>query len=77
MHHSRIFRRLLVLACCCLLAFSAGAAAARAGAFYPSCSGVCESICNSHDGCDTFYVDFGVCFFWCMDGYNDAVYMGK
>ncbi len=77
MHRSLLVTRLSIVACFCLLALCLGAASARARALYPSCSGICENLCEEHDRCQTYYEDSGVCFFWCMDGYNDAVLMGR
>jgi len=77
MHQSQLFRRLLIIACSCLVAFALGVATAGARAPFPGCSGICESLCQGHDGCQTFYVDVDICVYWCMDGYHDEVIMAK
>jgi hypothetical protein len=77
MQHSPLFLRISLIVLTGIVAFGLGAATSRAFAAYPSCTGICESQCEGHDGCQTSYVDIDVCLYWCMDGCHGEVYMGK
>jgi hypothetical protein len=77
MRHSPLSIRLLLAIWTCAFLLGLVLGGSRAAASYPDCGSICESLCQTHDGCDDSFPDVGVCYYWCMDGYNGEVVMGK
>lgn len=77
MEYSRLYLRVSIVGLSCVLAFCLGFEISHAMSALPSCEAICEDLCEPHLGCDDSQAEGGICYFWCMDGYNDAVAMGK
>jgi hypothetical protein len=72
----KIFRFLLI-GLTCAVAFGLGFELSHAASAYPSCESICESKCAQHDGCQESEAGPGICYYWCMDGYNGEVQTGS